>query len=373
MKATTTNSWLANKLFKLRDEVFTWIKMKVGNGESCRFWSDNWSPFGNLSQFILTDQTSRMGIDANSTVSDLFIDGRWMIPPARSEKMVQLHIFFTTFALTDTEDCYEWVIDDKPTSRFNTSQVYQKLRGQEATVTWAQSVWITGGIPRHSFLTWLFVLNRCPTRDRLRSWGLQTDVVCLLCNQEPETRDHLYFHCPFSFAIWEEIGRRCDLQPLQNWDQTMIQMQSLQGNKYKKRLTLLCWQSSIYWIWQERNKRLHNQQFRSPEAIISLITRQITDRISAYRLDSPAISSIIMQLCQGSDTLSTGTDDAKVCSATVLEALAKVLSARAREQVANNAEMNRRRVQQQVEALIKDNAVLKRAVAIQHERRTNSS
>lgn len=296
MKATTTNSWLANKLFKLRDEVFTWIKMKVGNGESCRFWSDNWSPFGNLSQFILTDQTSRMGIDANSTVSDLFIDGRWMIPPARSEKMVQLHIFFTTFALTDTEDCYEWVIDDKPTSRFNTSQVYQKLRGQEATVTWAQSVWITGGIPRHSFLTWLFVLNRCPTRDRLRSWGLQTDVVCLLCNQEPETRDHLYFHCPFSFAIWEEIGRRCDLQPLQNWDQTMIQMQSLQGNKYKKRLTLLCWQSSIYWIWQERNKRLHNQQFRSPEAIISLITRQITDRISAYRLDSPAISSIIMQL-----------------------------------------------------------------------------
>lgn len=38
---------------------------------------------------------------------------------------------------------------------------------------------------------------------------------------------------------------------------------------------------------------------------------------------------------QGSDTLSTGTDDAKVCSATVLEALAKVLSARAREQVAN--------------------------------------
>lgn len=86
MKATTTNSWLANKLFKLRDEVFTWIKMKVGNGESCRFWSDNWSPFGKLSQFILSDQTSRMGIDANTTVSDLFIDGRWMIPPARSEK-----------------------------------------------------------------------------------------------------------------------------------------------------------------------------------------------------------------------------------------------------------------------------------------------
>ncbi|CAG7898114.1 unnamed protein product [Brassica rapa] len=73
-------------------------------------------------------------------------------------------------------------------------------------------------------------------------------------------------------------------------------MQTLQGNKTAKKLTLLCWQSTIYWVWQERNKRLHNNQYRSQDAVIKLITRQITDRISGYRFDSPIISSRYMQL-----------------------------------------------------------------------------
>lgn len=95
-KPSTTNSWLVNKLFKLRDEVFTWIKMEVGNGEACRFWSDNWSPFGKLSQYLLSDAPSGMGISLRTTVADLYVEGNWRLPPPRSEKMVQLHIFFTT-------------------------------------------------------------------------------------------------------------------------------------------------------------------------------------------------------------------------------------------------------------------------------------
>ncbi|KAF2577788.1 hypothetical protein F2Q68_00006360 [Brassica cretica] len=145
--------------------------------------------------------------------------------------MVQLHIYFTSLTLTEEEDCYEWVVDDKRSLKYSTSQVYRQLRGQEAQVPWDQCVWNAKGIPRHSFLTWLFVLNRCPTRDRLCSWGLQTDATCLLCNQAPESRDHLFYRCPFSWAVWEEVAMRCNLQPQRNWDQTMIQMQSLQDQR----------------------------------------------------------------------------------------------------------------------------------------------
>lgn len=73
------------------------------------------------------------------------------------------------------------------------------------------------------------------------------------------------------------------MRPQQHWDQTLTQMQSIRGNKIQKRFALICWQSSIYWIWQERNKWLHSQQFRSPDALLRLITRQITDRLLAYR------------------------------------------------------------------------------------------
>ncbi|CDY37116.1 BnaC06g03830D [Brassica napus] len=54
----------------------------------------------------------------------------------------------------------------------------------------------------------MFVLNRCPTRDRLLSWGLQTDPLCLLCNLLPESRNHLFFCCSFSSGIWRNLASK---------------------------------------------------------------------------------------------------------------------------------------------------------------------
>ncbi|ESQ27032.1 hypothetical protein EUTSA_v10019034mg [Eutrema salsugineum] len=67
-------------------------------------------------------------------------------------------------------------------------------------------------------------------------------------------------------------------------------------------------------------------------------------------------------------TQSTGADVAKARAARVLEALEKMISARAVEEAGKKFQEENVAVQQQLEALIKDNTVLKRAVAIQHER-----
>lgn len=229
-----------------------------------------------------------MGISSTATLASLCVDGHGRLPAPRSDNMVQLHIFLTTLNLSAVEDSYEWSVTGtpvSPVSHYSTSQVYKALREQEPDVPWAQCVWIKEGIPRQSFLTWLFVLNRSPTRDRLAGWGLQTDTACLLCNQAAESRDHIFYLCPYSWEIWKEIARRCQLLPLRQWNQTLLQMQSLQGGKIKKRLILIGWQSTTYWIWQERNKRLHTQQYRSPEVVTKLITRQITDLFLSYRFN----------------------------------------------------------------------------------------
>lgn len=125
----------------------------------------------------------------------------------RSDNLVQLHIFFTTLVLTEAEDQYEWVVNNKPSTRYNTNEIYRELRGSEAAVPWASIVWFGGGIPRHNFLTWLFVLNRCPTRDRIASWGLEMDGSCLFYNQAVESRDQ---KMPLGLEI---LGR--DLQMMQ--------------------------------------------------------------------------------------------------------------------------------------------------------------
>ncbi|XP_018473851.2 uncharacterized protein LOC108845081 [Raphanus sativus] len=295
VKPHRNNSWLANKIIKMRGEAFTWIKLLLGNGASCRFWTDHWSPFGSLDTYLRQDTRSRWGIHESATLAELFVDGHWSLPPARTERLLALQIHMTTINLTAEEDSYEWSLEGVTSDHFSTSQVYKVLKGPETLVPWAQCVW-SPGIPKHNFLCWLFVLDRSPTGDRLISWGLPVDPNCLLCNAASESRDHLYFECPYSRTVWNVIARRCHHFPVADWNQTLLSMQTLTGCRYKKKLTLLGWKSVIYWLWTERNARLHRQQFRNHDALISLIGRQLKDKILSFRHSSLVGSSRMMQL-----------------------------------------------------------------------------
>lgn len=74
-----------------------------------------------------------------------------------------------------------WEMEGKIMQKFETWKVYHYyLRGNIDTVNWAPAVWSSKSIPRQSFHSWLVVLDRNPTRDRLISWGLQVSHLCLL-------------------------------------------------------------------------------------------------------------------------------------------------------------------------------------------------
>lgn len=201
-----------------------------------------------------------------------------------SEKQLNLQAHLTTLTL-----------EGKISSTYSTGQVYNILYGQGATVPWDHIVWNAGGIPKHSFLCWLFVLNRSPTKDRLLSWGLQTSPNCLLCNLASESRDHLFFSCCYAWDLWSRLCQRCGLTPERTWSSVLEQLQRYRSQNWRGRLILLCWQCCIYWIWQERNGRLHRNSLRSVETISRLVDRQIKDRILSYRDANPTLSSKMMQ------------------------------------------------------------------------------
>lgn len=166
---------------------------------------------------------------------------------------------------------------------------------QDTLVSWLYSVWNKGGIPRHNFLAWLFVLNRCPTKDRILGWGLQTSLTCVPCNYFPESRNHLFFDCHYAWSIWGTLASRCGVQPERSWDRVLGQLQAQSTNSLTGTLLRLCWQACIYWIWTERNGRLHRQTFRTPESVSRTLVRQITDRISSLRDSNLAVASSLLQ------------------------------------------------------------------------------
>lgn len=178
---------------------------------------------------------------------------------------------------------------------YSTGSVYTYLLGEIASVPWAKVVWSSFGIPRHEFLAWLVVLDRCSTKDRLITWGLNVSPLCLLCNSAPESRNHLFFSCAYTNALWSDIARRCNLVASPSWNDTLLQLQGLSSARSVKRLTLMVVKATIYWIWNERNSRLHRSLYRDKESLKLIIDRQIKNRISSLRFSHPTISSSMMQ------------------------------------------------------------------------------
>lgn len=220
----------------------------------------------------------------------------WCPPPARSENQVLVHAHLTTLSLTNKEDYYEWVIDDVVMPKYSTGHIYNTIREYQPIVPWKQVVWNARGIPKHSFLSWLFVLDRCPTRDRLLRWGLGIDLNCLLCHSFSESRDHLYYDCNYSWRVWRRISQCSQIQPIRNWNDNLLAMQRLRGPKEKTILTRIAWQCTIYLIWSERNNRLHRNVFKSTDSIINSIDGIIRNRASSVRESNPTLASSMMQL-----------------------------------------------------------------------------
>lgn len=294
-KKKHSQAWFSNKLIKMRDLVFPWIKMVVGNGKRCLFWTSNWSPFGRMDNYLGNKWAISSGIRSTSTLADLWHNGQWCLPPARSDAQVNLQVYLSTLQLTELDDYFEWRINGVVKTSYATVEIYQLLKDHGPKVAWSKEVWNTARIPRHQFLTWLFVLNRCPTMDRLISWGLQSNPICVLCNTAMESRNHMFFACGYSLSLWTEISRRCSITPTPYWDLTLQFLHSLPIKGTKKKLALLGWQSVIYTIWSERNHRIHRSTFKPVNILLKNINVLIRNRASSFWGDRPKLASALLQ------------------------------------------------------------------------------
>lgn len=122
------------------------IKVKVGDGRSTRFWTDNWSPFGNLREYLNASTTTALGIRHDAILSTIYRNGNWQLPSPRSEPQLNLQVYLTTIALTLEEDKFVWAPDGKELSTYSTGQVYNLIKTHQPVVPWAACVWSPRGI-----------------------------------------------------------------------------------------------------------------------------------------------------------------------------------------------------------------------------------
>ena len=79
-------------------------------------------------------------------------------------------------------------------------------RTHHIKVPWSKLVWFKQGVPRYAFITRLDVKDRLSTGTRRRVWGITQG--CPFCGEPEESRDHLYFACPYTYGLWLQILAR---------------------------------------------------------------------------------------------------------------------------------------------------------------------
>lgn len=132
-------------------------------------------------------------------------------------------------------------------------------------------------------MCWLFMLNHCPTRDRLLFWSLTTNPKCLLYNASTESQTifTLISLSPWSFGDWLQVDAGLILQETGT---SLLLLSNSQMPIHHRKIVILAWQCTIYLFWSERNNKFHQNHYKTIRQLLKLLDLTVRNRISSIRL-----------------------------------------------------------------------------------------
>ncbi|XP_013739657.2 uncharacterized protein LOC106442527 [Brassica napus] len=130
----------------------------------------------------------------------------------------------------------------------------------------------------------------------MRNWGVVQG--CGLCGERDETRDHLFFACPYSFTVWEKLvrgffGRRTN----PDWTATLSMIAGRRRNRLDSILIKMVFQMTIYHVWRERNERRHQMTWKTADQLHKIIDKTMRNRIASLKYKGQHQNAGLLQRC----------------------------------------------------------------------------
>ncbi|KAL4280117.1 hypothetical protein GQ457_03G014250 [Hibiscus cannabinus] len=165
--------------------------------------------------------------------------------------------------------------------------IWESVRDKRPHVPWHRLVWGSFSIPKHSFIVWLGILDRLPTKDSLSKMGIDNDGKCLLCDSGNESRNHIFLECPYSRGIWEVILRSCIVhRTLLNWDDEILwASETWKGKSLVVTILKIAWVVFIYVVWEERNWRCFRGTYRDNATVRDTVQLLVRNRLQGIGIN----------------------------------------------------------------------------------------
>ncbi|KAF8688277.1 hypothetical protein HU200_042330 [Digitaria exilis] len=138
---------------------------------------------------------------------------------------------------------------------------------------------------KHRFFAWLLVQCKILTADKLLKRNWPCNPMCPLCDQEPESAEHLILNCVYAKEVWirmsQETGGLLQV-PLHGLSMEEWWNSNLQGREKKQQIRRASLMIYTAWnLWRERNWRIFDAVYMLPAWVVQMIKDEIGVRFQA--------------------------------------------------------------------------------------------
>ncbi|XP_071708111.1 uncharacterized protein [Rutidosis leptorrhynchoides] len=249
------------KLLAIRGIVRDRFIIQIGDGRMAFAWHDTWSDNGPLISFISNRDITRAGFSIQAKVHDICVDRMWTW---LNEWVVKYPLLSNMSApsFVDSPNKSRWRNYNGDLQDFYVGAVWESIRHHQGKVPWYNIVWFANCIPKHAFITWLLMGKKLKMQDKLQTWETRyhsgISSVCSLCSQVADSHSHLFFECSFASQIWNYSKSLSNVaMGGSQWQDVVACIGQMAAQKTSHLIVAkLLFGASVYFIWQERNRRL---------------------------------------------------------------------------------------------------------------------
>lgn len=267
-------SWCLKKILGVKNLALPRVTYEIGSHSMFRFWHDPWFENKPLIERFNTSIISLALSNEMATVGDFISDHRWDLPTSNHVLLIELRSLVSNACIHQRDALY-W--NNIAAPQITLSTIWNTIRTTAIPPLWVPAVWQPLSIPKCAFLLWMAFKNRLFTRDRLISFGINTDGGCVLCTNGFESTCHIFSECRYSkvvlhhdilSGVWADYLRGDFFVP------GII-------SKARRRLAFLFLSVAVYLLWRERNDRIHKVGHANSESQIRVQVQSMVREILA--------------------------------------------------------------------------------------------
>ncbi|CAL9239165.1 unnamed protein product [Arabidopsis halleri] len=117
------------------------------------------------------------------------------------------------------------------------------------------------------------------------TWNRGASGTCALCQNHLETREHLFFSCPYGSRVWAALAKGLlKARFTTDWSLLLEYISDQHLDRVEGFLIKYVFQAAVYTIWRERNQRRHGEVPQPVEGLILWLDKQVRNQISSIRI-----------------------------------------------------------------------------------------